>query len=126
MKIQKVRVRFRRDFDSRTFNSKAYDYLSAVEVEVGDLVVVETQYGLSVALVVELCTPAAEFSGSRYVVQKVDRENFEAFKLKLARVEMIKAEIEEKIREKVYMQHVETFAKDDAELAELLEELKTI
>lgn len=125
MKLYKVKVQFRDNFD-KTFNGKAYSYLSFEKLTVGDLVVVETQYGLAVAKVAYVISTAANFEASSYVVSKIDTSDLEAKKLKVAQAEMIKAEIEEKIRESIYKKQLEEFAKEDAEIAELVTQLENL
>lgn len=125
MKLYKVKVQFRDNFDE-TFKGKAYGYLSFEKLNTGDLVVVETQYGLAVAKVSYVVSTVANFDASSYVVSKIDTSDLEAKKLKVAQAEMIKAEIEEKIRESIYKKHLEEFAKEDAEIAELVTQLENL
>lgn len=124
--MYKVKVRFRQTFSDTTYGSKQYDYLSLEPLEEEDLVVVETQNGLSVAKVTRICTGLDSFKGHKFVVQKISTKEVEAYKLKVAKVEMIKAEIDEKVRERLYLQQVEALASEDPVLAKLLEELKNI
>lgn len=53
MKIYKVKVKFRQTCHKK-FKGKKYSYFSFEELRVGDLVVVETVYGPSVAKVTEV------------------------------------------------------------------------
>ncbi|MFR7397571.1 MAG: hypothetical protein ACLUTM_03370 [Streptococcus constellatus] len=124
MKIYNVKVQFRDPFES-DFKGRKYNYLSFEKLEVGDLVVVETIYGFSVAKVSDTILHDS-YEAHSYVVAKIDTSELDSKKLKVAQAEMIKAEIEEKIREHLYVKQVSEFAQDDPELAELLSQLKTL
>ena len=89
------------------------------------MVVVETIYGFSVAKVSDTILHDS-YEAHSYVVAKIDTSELDSKKLKVAQAEMIKAEIEEKIREHLYVKQVSEFAQDDPELAELLSQLKTL
>lgn len=125
MKLHKVNVQFRDPFD-KTFRGKSYGYLSFEKLSIGDLVVVETVYGLSVAKVSYVVTTVGNFESSSYVVSRIDTSELEAKKLKVAQAEMIKAEIEEKIREHLYKKQLSEFAKDDQEIADLVKQLENL
>lgn len=104
---------------------KLYDYLAPFDTEVGDLVVVEAGPGLAVA---EVRTHASNNLGdaSKYVVQKVDLSELEDLKARIAKAEMLKAEMDARIEALSYQTYVSKFAEDDPELKQLLDEYNNI
>ena len=60
------------------------------------------------------------------MIQKVDVNSVNYIKEKLAKAEMLKEEIEERVREALFAKQVEDLSAQDGELAQLLEQLKNI
>ena len=125
IKLYRVGVKFRDPWE-HVYYGKTYHYYSAYKMHLGDIVVVETKYGPQVAKVVQENIPSASFTGSSFVIQKVDTNSVNYIKEKLAKAEMLKEEIEERVREALLTKQVEDLSAQDEELAQLLEQLKNI
>lgn len=125
MKTFKVKVQFINSTGAN-YSPKHYDYLAFEDFKKGDLVVVETQYGPAVAEVVRRIRPSEANRANSYVICKVDTSDLENNKLKMAKIEMVKAEIDEEIRAMSYEQQVAKFAETNPALQGLLEELKKL
>lgn len=125
MKTFKVKVQFVNKINSWD-TSKQYDYLAFEDFKKGDLVVVETQYGPAVAEVVRRIRPNEANKANSHVICKVDTADLENNKLKMAKIEMVKAEIDEEIRAMSYEQQVAKFAETNPSLQALLDELKKL
>lgn len=123
MKTTVVKVQFHHSFDRQYTGEKKYDYKAFESYSVGDLVVVETQYGYAVATVTDINVIAEP---SRYVVQKVDIENLENMKLKAFELEVLKSQIDAEIEAMSYEARVAQFAEKNETLKELLEEYKKL
>ncbi len=130
MKTFKVKIKFEHAFanDSarRATAIKEYHYLSYVDLVHSDQVVVETQYGLAVGIVSGKVRPGESFKGNKFVIQKIDMTAFEALKQKQAKLEFLKAEIDNVIEEMTYESRIETFASTNPTLADLLSQFKEL
>lgn len=125
IKLYRVGVKFRDPWE-HIYCSKTYHYYSAYKMRLDDIVIVESRYGPQVAKVVQENIPSASFTGSSFVIQKVDVNSVNYIKEKLAKAEMLKEEIEERVREALFTKQVEDLSAQDEELAQLLDQLKNI
>lgn len=130
MKNFKVKIKFEHAFanDSarRATSNKEYHYLSFVDLNRGDQVVVDTQYGLAVGVVTGKVRPGESFKGHSYVIQKIDTTAFQEMKQKQAKLEFLKAEIDTVVEEMTYESRIESFANNNPALAELLSQFKEL
>lgn len=118
----KVSVQFRNSFG--TISEKKYDYLSPIEVNEGDLVVVETQYGYAVATVSDV--DISSVKAKSLVVMKVDTSLVDSIKEKIARKAEIEKALEDRIREQAKLEIYRQVAEKDAVAQSLLEELASL
>lgn len=57
METNIISVKYEDNFEPKTFGGKAYSYYTAINVEVGDLVIAPTSYGEKIARVSEINIP---------------------------------------------------------------------
>lgn len=106
-------------------NNKTYDYLTSDEsLQVGDLVVVRTSAGFSVAQVVEF----KEYSSyaKSLIVDKVDMTRYNEETAKIKRTQEIRAKLEAELAEEQRLAVYREAAKSNARIQELLEELESL
>lgn len=107
-------------------NSSIYDYLSIEGVAIGDVVVVPTRFGLSIAQVVEM-----RDTSSVQALQKIKHvisDASEVLKNKRDEVQRvaIHKEIKARIEEKLENAQYEEYAKTDPVIRELTDKLKSM
>lgn len=122
MKVNFVAVQFKHGGGRAGWTDKLYHYKTLIaDLEVGDLVVVETQYGHSVARVARRLVKTSQ--ANKYIVQKVDLTELEKHKARETQIEFLRADIRSRanaVREK---QEMELLAVEDRELERLLKEM---
>ena len=119
-------VRFINDLEKQRRTERAYHYLTMIsDLNEGDLVVVETQYGYAVAEFVEYIEPTSKKAKS-YIIQKVDTSHIDSKKEQQRKIESLKAKIDEKAKEALQRKKLNELAKEDAELKTLLDTLDSL
>lgn len=122
MKQNLVSVQFKHGSGQTGWTTKHYHYKSLIEnLQAGDQVVVETQYGYSVARVTKRLISSNV--ANKYVVQKIDTSQLVEHKARETQIEFLRADIRKRadvIREQ---QEMELLAAEDAELKKLLTEM---
>ena len=111
--------------DDHIYGSKEYDYLTfRDDLQLGDLVVVETRYGYKVAKISDL----KEFSeyAKSFVIDKVDLTQFNETKRCLVREAEIRRSIEAQLEEEKRLQLYREAAQSNAIIADLLKELEAL
>lgn len=122
MKQRIVAVKFKHAYDKEEWGNKNFHYYTSINgLEAGDLVVVETQYGYSVAQVVRYVSSSRHVF--RYVIQKVDLEAHEKFLEKETKLEFIRAEIEDRAEAIRERKELEALAAEDKEMKNLIDEM---
>lgn len=122
MKQRIVAVRFKHAYDKEEWGSKEFHYFTSLrDLVAGDLVVVETQFGYTVAQVVRYATNSKH--AFRYVIQKVELEAHEEFLEKETKLEFIRAEIEERAEAIRERKELEALAAEDSEMKRLIKEM---
>lgn len=106
--------------------SKTYDYVTIEGVDIGDIVVVPTQFGVSIAQVVEL-RDTAEVS-TMLQIRHVISEGSPILKEKRDAVQrnIIHQKIKARITEKIENAQYEEYAKHDPVIRDLADKLKTM
>lgn len=119
MNTKIIAVQFKHAYDKQEWGGKEYHYLTNLkDLKKGDLVVVETQHGYSVAQVVRYISKSSQ--AFRYIIQKVDVEAHEAFLEKEMKLAYIQAEIEERAAAVKRRRELEALAEEDEKLNELI------
>ena len=111
--------------DDRIYGSKEYDYLAFIDdLQLGDLVVVETRYGYKVAKIADI----KEFLGyaKSFVIDKIDLAQFNETKKRLAREAELRRAIESQLEEEKRLQIYREAAQSNANIADLLKELEAL
>lgn len=122
----KAKVTFPSRFDKDMYGEKHYDYFTNVEgLEEDDLVVVETQYGFSVAKFVRY-TDKFKVKATKHIVQKVNLEEFLAEKERLEKIKDIEAQIQARAEQANKRKFYEQLANNDQELKGLLDTLDSL
>ncbi len=122
----KANVAFPNRFDKDMYGEKHYTYFTKIDDLVeGDLVVVETQFGYSVAKFVRY-TDKFKTNAKAHIVQKANIEEFIEEKERLEKIrdleEQISHRAEQANKRKIYDQ----LAENDDELKELLNTLDSL
>ena len=126
MKTLKASVRFINDLEKQRRTEKVYHYLTMItDLNEGDLVVVETQYGYAVAEFVEYLDVIRKKANS-YIIQKVDTSLINTQKEQQRKIESLKHKIDEKAKEALQRKKLNELAQDDAELKMLLDTLDSL
>ena len=110
-------------------NDKEYSFLCYDEVGVGDLVVVDTQYGFKVVTVTSINPDIkikAPMGDIKDVVCKVDTKAFYERKEKAERAKNLKKEMDKKVKELQTIAIYEMLAEKDPALSDMLREYKNI
>ena len=111
--------------DDHIYGSKEYDYLTfRDDLQLGDLVVVETRYGYKVAKISDI----KEFSeyAKSFVIDKIDLAQFNETKKRLAREAEIRRSIEAQLEEEKRLQIYREAAQSNKNIADLLAELEAL
>lgn len=119
MKQRIVAIQFKHAYDKEEWGQKEYHYLTTLnDLTAGDLVVVETINGYSVAKVVRYISNSSH--AFRYVIQKVDVEAHEEMLEKEMKLAFIRAEIEDRAEEIRKRKELEVLAAEDEKLKKLI------
>lgn len=111
--------------DDHIFGSKEYDYLTFLDdLNLGDLVVVETRYGYKVAKIYDI-KEFSEYARS-FVIDKIDLAQFNETKKRLVREAEIRRSIEAQLEEEQRLQIYREAAQSNANIADLLKELEAL
>lgn len=117
----KVSVRFK-SYNSVQFDGAVYDYLTEIDdLETGDLVVVETRYGLAVAQIFEVGISSTK--AKSFVVQKIDYSRIQEIHSREQRLKEIEKELEKRLKEQSRRKIFEQLAQEDDVAARLLKEM---
>lgn len=80
METNIVSVKYEDKYIPKTFSGKAYSYITAIKLEVGDLVVAPTSYGEQIARVSEINIPeykVESFKASlKLITDKIDKNMY--------------------------------------------------
>ncbi len=80
MKTKIVNVKYEDKYVPKTFSGRAYSYITAIPLEVGDLVVAPTSYGEKIARVSEINIPEfkIEFmkASLKLITEKIDKKKY--------------------------------------------------
>lgn len=80
MKTNIISVKYEDNYEPGTFGGKAYSYFTAVDVEVGDLVIAPTSYGDKIARVSEINIPEAKVEFikpyMKLITTSIDKEKY--------------------------------------------------
>lgn len=110
-------------------NPKQYAFNCYEELQVGDLVVVDTQYGFSIGEVSELNITISNnlpLGELREVVNKVDTTAFFERKARAERMKELKKKMDKRVKELQNIAVYEVLAKEDPDLADMLAEFKSL
>lgn len=119
-------VQFQHKYDKQEWNEKEYHYKTFLtDLKEGDLVVVETTYGPTVAKFIKYVAKA-QVNSLKFIVQKVDTEAFEEAKERHKKKADLIETIEQRAAELRKLKELESLASQDDELKALLDELKKL
>lgn len=80
MKTNIISVKYEDIYVPKTFNGKAYSYYTAIDLEVGDLVIAPTAYGDKLARVSEIDIPEYKVEPIKaylkIITEKIDRNTY--------------------------------------------------
>ena len=75
-----ISVKYEENFTPKVFGGKAYSYYTAVDVEVGDLVIAPTSNGDKIALVSEINIPESKVQNIipflKVISEKIDTDKY--------------------------------------------------
>ena len=75
-----ISVKYEENFTPKVFGGKAYSYYTAVDVEVGDLVIAPTSNGDKIALVSEINIPESKVQNIipflKLITEKIDTDKY--------------------------------------------------
>lgn len=122
MKPKYIAIRFKHRYDREEWGNKHYHYKTSIDdLKAGDLVVVESQNGYSVASVVRYITHSNQ--AHKFVIQKVDLVAHEEFLEKEMKLSFIRAEVEERAEEIEERRKLEALAAEDEKMKRLIAEM---
>lgn len=123
--VKVVAVKFK-NAGSSVYNSRDYYYKTFFDVEVGDLVVVDTSTtGYNVVMVSDIVEdPALQKKATKYLVQRVDILRYHEVIKKEKEIAAVKKAMDDRVRSLQETSIYEQLAKEDAQLAELLYQYK--
>ncbi len=126
MKINRIKVRFVENLTS--FNeSKHYSFLTYMEdLQEGDLLVVQTRYGLALARFVEYTEGSDCVKAEKFAMASVDLSGFEALNEKHQKIKSLKAEIDEEAKRTVEQFKLKELAKNSPKLQAMLDTLDAL
>ncbi|MBC2196284.1 hypothetical protein [Listeria booriae] len=121
MKTLFAKVKFTNEIaNKKQGNQDSYDYLTFFEdLNEGDLVVVGTRFGYTVAEFIEYSEEKGR-CGS-YIVDKVDTSTYENLKERQRQIKKLDRDIEERAKKALQRQRLDELAKDDKELRTMLD-----
>lgn len=128
MTTLKAKVKFINSLDKegRNLGNKSYHYNVLIpDIETGDLVVVQTQFGYSVAEFIQYIDES-EVKAEKFIVQKLELDSFEKYQEKLKTIKKLEKKIEKKAREALQRKKLNELAESDAELKVLLDTLDSL
>lgn len=80
MKTNIISVKYEDNYVPKTFNGMAYKYYTAIDLEVGNLVIAPTAYGDKLARVSEIDIPEYKVepikARLKIITEKIDRETY--------------------------------------------------
>lgn len=106
--------------------SKEYVFACFVDVNVGDIVVVDTANGFQIAKVTKLTGELPSGKVIKEVVDVIDVSAFNARKEKAEKLKKLKSKMDKRVKELQDIAVYELLAKDDPEIAKMLTELKEL
>lgn len=122
MKTNLVSVQFKHGNGQSGWTHKLYHYKTLIEdLQNGELVVVETQNGYTVAKVAKRLVKSD--LANKYVVQKIDTSQLEKHKMRETQIEFLRADIRSRADAIREQQEMELLAAEDAELKKMLAEM---
>lgn len=124
-----VNVRFFENYDRSKLAAKEYCFIAWEKLILGDLVVVETRFGLALAVVSDhLPIKPNQLSDRdmREVVAKVDTSAFEMRKERAERKAELKRQMDKRIKGLEEIDRYEAFAKEDEALKIMLDAYKEL
>lgn len=124
-----VNVRFFDNYDRSKLAEKEYCFIAWENLATGDLVVVETKFGLSLAVVsgnLPIKPNQLSDRDMREVVTKVDTSAFEMRKERAERKAELKRLMDQRIKGLEEIDRYEAFAKEDEALKTMLEAYKEL
>lgn len=135
--VEYIKVQFKEKYNDNTYNGDSYLYKKPVDMNLrrGDYVIVETRYGLALALVSDvnvkkddygLNSSCDEVEFKSKVVQKVDYENYLDSIKRLARIKELKSKFNTYSKKVDEIARYTTVAAMFPELAGDLNELKSL
>ncbi|MBC2367805.1 hypothetical protein HBP99_04115 [Listeria booriae] len=120
MKTLNAKVKFVNDFDKNSKGEKHYDYLTYMDgLEEGDLVVVQTKYGFSVAEFVRYVVETGR--GKCHIVAKIDMTGYYEITEKEDKIKRLKQQIDERAKKVLQRKKLDELAVDDQELKTMLD-----
>lgn len=116
---------FRPDF-SKIYSGQIYHYVvpDEIELKVGDIAIVDTQYGPGLVKVHSLHSESAK--ATRYVIQKVDLSEHQERQERMRRRSVIQSKLRAIEKEVFDRQKYDMLRMYSPEAAELLRELETL
>ena len=80
METNIVSVKYEDRYMPKTFSGRAYTYITAIPLQVGDLVVAPTSYGEKIARVSEINIPELKIefmkASLKLITEKIDRDKY--------------------------------------------------
>jgi hypothetical protein len=105
-------------------NYKHYDFLTDLDLKVGDTVVCDCTTGLNIAKVVEISSDSA--AATRWIVQKVDLDAFSLRREKLAKMNKLYTKMVKKANQMFVLDKLAVFAEKDPDIAAMLIEYREL
>lgn len=120
-----IGVKFKENYNRKCYDSDTFYYRNTGDsLEIGDAVIVETRYGIALAMVVEK-PKAYEPNATKEIIMKLDLSNYLDKKKKEIRLKSIKAQLDEAAAKLCEVNKYDELAKLNPNYAELVNEYKT-
>lgn len=120
-----ISITFQDTFKDGNYRPREYSYLTDLSsLEVGDFLVVDTQYGYRVAKVSSLF--GDEGAANKWVVCRVDISAFEAKLNELKRKQFVRKQVKQRVAQASFIDQARLLAKSDPILEKLLASLETL
>ncbi|EAF2286810.1 hypothetical protein FWK73_11400 [Listeria monocytogenes] len=125
MKTLYAKVKFTNEIVKNKYNDKTYDYITFFnDLKEGDLIVVGTKFGYSVAEFV--CYKDEKGNSNSFIVDKVDTSVYESLRERQYKIKKLSKEIDERAKQALQRKKLDELATSDQELKTMLDTLDAL
>lgn len=120
-----IGVKFKENYRRKAYDSDSFYYNCDIDVAVGDAVIVETRYGITLGMVAEINVINYTKTVLKEVVCKIDLSEYAEKKKREIRLKTIKAKLDAELAAVDEYSKYDQLAKLNPNLADLVNEYKT-